>query len=169
MRKIIVTILAILASIYLVNFFLYQNVKGDSKFDGNYKFIKEELSIKNPKSETRIRTSDGWDGLWIFHDGTFGVTMMNLTRNDWFVDFPKNEKELGFESFSGTFSIKESRLNIKKNLDIDPFQVKRIREFTIEYEGSNLVLVENLVPSRHSAWVGTRKVYLAKISSDVEK
>lgn len=170
MKNISLTVFSAFMLIGLIQLVSNQILATDKEIDGNYRFVREEIFIKTPKIETIIYDSNKWEGIWTFQNGIVSATTMNLDRkSEWFSSFPKNMSELGYNSFVGTYIFENSKLSVKKNLEINPFEVGNTRNFTVEHNGNSLIFVETLVATREALSTGTRRIFLSKITTDPNK
>ena len=154
----------LVASVLYVHFdFSNDPVQQNMQIDGIYNLSSEKTELVKPKSVT-YRNSPDWSGRFHFQDGHFSFVLVNNNRNvDWFTNFPKNVKELGFESIAGKYEIDGRNLVLKPELKLHPFYGGRLRTFEVKVENEQLVLTENIYPYREDLSEGRRVLVLQKV------
>lgn len=135
--------------------------------NGAYRFVSETTTLERPRRVTTYRKPPEWQGLFLFTDGFFTVSLTDNSRSgDWLTKFPKNIKEVGYESFAGKYEIKGTTLTLNSELGLHPFWDSRGRIFNFKIEGENLTLTQTLSPYVEDMRKGKRVIILSKLKSE---
>lgn len=133
---------------------------------GAYRFVSEKTEVTGPHPGTFVRTSPDWKGFFFFDDGRFSVNLENSARSgDWHTQFPKNLKELGFQSIVGRFEVIGSELLLWPEIALNPYYDSRPLRLTFVADEDRLILTEILVPYTENKTQGTRTTILQKVDS----
>jgi len=133
---------------------------------GAYRFVSETTEIKSPKSSKIVRSAPSWKGMYFFDNGHFSMTLEDQGRkDDWLSEFPKNLKELGYQSFTGRYEMNGSKLELKPEIALNNFADSRPRDFTVVVDAERLMLTEILVPYTENTTEGTRVTILEKVNN----
>ncbi len=134
--------------------------------DGAYRFVSETTKLRKSKIRTIYRKPPDWSGFFFFESGYFSVSLMDQTREgDWFTKFPKNIREVGFESFAGKYEFSGAALILRPEIKLHPFYDRLTRTFDVKLEGNILTLTEKLRPYTEDLRDGERVVVLTRIKS----
>jgi len=141
-------------------------VKKDATvLDGTYEFVSEITQITAPEPRQDERTSQEWEGIWLFRDARFSQTMAKRQRLDWTPShFPDDARKLGFDAASGRYKLAGNDVQLEYDLTFYPGKAGRREIMTYHIDGDKLTLVQELTPTRESAATGQRMVVLRKVN-----
>ena len=134
--------------------------------EGAYEFVSEKVvlteslgTLPPPDMRSTTRTSEDWEGRWLFTDGCFSTIMMKKAR-------PNFPSDLGYEATGGKYSVKGTSVNLEDELMLSPLERVLYHSMEFKLEGSTLTLVETFHPSvPHIAYGGKRTIVLRRIRS----
>ena len=137
------------------------------KIDGAYQFVSETVSLQKPKKQQFFRKSPEWSGLFLFSDGYFSVSLMDNNRKfDGISNFPKNIRQIGYESFAGKYETSETTINFNPEVGLNLFfDVGRISVFKFKIEGESMTLTQTLSPYVEDMRKGEVVIVLKKVKS----
>ena len=133
--------------------------------EGSYRFTSETIELIKPKSEMHHKQAPEWDGLLFLKDGHFSLSLVNQSRNDdWITRFPSDLDELGYDSLAGSYDFSGSRLRLKVELTLNPFNYGKVFGFNWKLDGDTLQLSEELKPSLDDTRKGVRMLTFKQIT-----
>ena len=138
-----------------------ESVSSPSRLDGVYEFVSESTVLTKPKKTAYKRMSPEWAGIWQFQNGYYSRVMMKRRRENFFE--PKKFEDLGFESFAGSYEIKEGSVWLRQPYAFNPLNVDRSALMTYRIDGDTLVLIEKLHPYIEDLREGTVTTVLRRV------
>jgi len=134
-----------------------------TNIDGVYQFVSETTTLTKPRASEFRREAPQWTGLVFFSNKHFSVSLLNQLRDDdWLAQFPKNAKEIGYDSFAGSFELTGSQLLLRKEVGLNPYDDRGTNRFEIRAEGNRLTMTETLSPYVEDLRAGKRIIVLEK-------
>ena len=122
--------------------------------DGTFVFVSETTTFKG---STTIRRSPEWRGIYIFQKGSYSISLLNAARSDdWTVSFPTGYHQLGYESESGTYTLRGSHLTLRASVSLHPFGYHNSTDFDVRAEVDTLTLISR-IPT-HSRLIPSGKI-----------
>lgn len=140
------------------------NNTSPDRLAGAYEFVSENVVLTEPadalppaNERTSSRTSQDWEGQWLFSDGRFSTIMMKKAR-------PKFPEELGYEATGGSYGVGDTSVSLHNELMLSPLERMPYHDMTFKFEGDTLTLVETFHPfNPHIAYGGTRTIVLKRV------
>ena len=134
--------------------------KGNKNIEGVYELVSQEINIAAPYKESYVISPPRWTGIWQIHDGYFSSVLMKDERNKF---FDCEERDLGYESFAGIYTLEGDEILFKQNYSLHPFYKSRpvIMKYTIK--PNTLILMQIFRPTTEDKSEGTMKITLRRL------
>lgn len=130
--------------------------------EGVYEFVSEKTTVTKPEPGYEQNTSDQWSGMWFFRNRHYSQTMMQK-RREW-PPFPRNIRELGYQSSAGEYEIKGNLIVLRPILSLNPLNLIQSKTLEFELEGDMLTLTETMTPRLENLTEGTRVTLLRRVN-----
>lgn len=166
-RTSVCSLVSLLPSVILILFVAALSAKSSAlltenneNIEGVYELVTQEVNITKPHKESYSLTPPRWTGIWQFNSGYFSSVLMKDERSNF---FDCEERDLGYESFAGTYTLEGDEITFKQNYSLHPFYKGRPVVMNYSLKKNTLILIQVLHPGIEDMSEGTIKIVLRRL------
>lgn len=126
-----------------------------------YQLVSQEVNITKPHKESYSFTPPRWTGMWQIHQGYFSSVLMKEKRDKF---FECEQRELGYESFAGTYTLDGDEILFTQHYSLHPFHQGRPVVMKYAIKNDTLTLIQAVDPGIEDMTDGTVKIVLRRVS-----